>query len=102
MVVASFIVVLIDKHIHMTPQLTVKYCLYALSIKENITNELKRYNKFSTEVLGEKKEKQDVSELDIRNYAKYVLNNGTILEQREPLLNLRGKIVLKNRSLELA
>ncbi len=65
--------------------------LNELGIKEKITNKLRCYNKFRTGVLGEKKEKQNVSELDIRNYAKHILNNGTILEKQDitkrPLTN---------------
>jgi len=52
-------------------------------------------------VLGIKKEKQNVTEIDIRNYAKYILQEGTIIEKRELLSYLKSKLVLENRKLRL-
>ena len=40
-------------------------------------------------------------DVDIRNYAKYILNEGTILEKRELLSCLKSKLILENRKLRL-
>lgn len=40
-------------------------------------------------------------ETDIRNYAKYILKEGTTIEKRELLGNLRSRIVYKDKKLTL-
>lgn len=72
-----------------------------LGIRDKIERELKRYNTFRAGVLGVEKEKQNLTEVDIRNYAKYILNEGTILEKRELLSCLKSKLVLEDRKLKL-
>jgi hypothetical protein len=72
-----------------------------LGLKDKIERELKRYNTFRAGVLGVKKEKQSVTEVDIRNYAKYILREGTIVEKRELLSCLKSKLVLENRKIRL-
>ncbi|PIR69183.1 MAG: hypothetical protein COU47_03705 [Candidatus Niyogibacteria bacterium CG10_big_fil_rev_8_21_14_0_10_46_36] len=72
-----------------------------LGLRDRIDAELKRYNRFRTGVLGAKKKKESVSELDIRNYAKYLLQEGTIMEKREILMHLRSRLVLENKKLSL-
>ncbi|MDD4136054.1 MAG: recombinase family protein [Candidatus Shapirobacteria bacterium] len=71
-----------------------------LGIKEKIKQEISRINKFNTEVLGNKKEKNDI-DVDIRNYAKYLLKQGTILEKRELLSCLKSKLILKDKKVIL-
>lgn len=71
-----------------------------LGIKERIREEITRINKFNTEVLGKSKEKTDI-EVDIRNYVKYLLRQGTILEKRELLGCLKSKLVLKDKKIIL-
>ena len=41
-------------------------------------------------------------EMDIRRYAKYLLENGSIEEKRELLGHLRKRIVMKDRTIILA
>jgi len=71
-----------------------------LGIKEKIKQEIIRINKFNTEVLGNKKEKNDM-DIDIRNYVKYLLRQGTILEKRELLSCLKSKLILKDKKIIL-
>lgn len=76
--------------------------LNQLGIKEKIENEIDRYYKFKTSVLGEsdtKKNKQ--KDLDIKNYAKYILKEGSVYEKRDLLSNLRSKLILKDKKLML-
>ncbi|MEX0909917.1 MAG: recombinase family protein [Candidatus Paceibacterota bacterium] len=72
-----------------------------LGLRERIEAELKRYNKFRTGVLGATKQKESVTEVDIRNYAKYLLKEGSIMEKRELLMHLRSRLVLDNKKLSL-
>jgi len=70
-----------------------------IGIRDNIKNEIERYNKFRTIVLGNQKEKTSVTDLDIRNYAKYILKEGTMLEKREMLLNLKTQLILSRKTI---
>lgn len=72
-----------------------------LGLRKKIEHELKRYNRFRTGVLKATKEKQNVTDLDIRNYTKYILQEGSIVEKRELLLHLRSRLILENKKLSL-
>jgi len=72
-----------------------------LGIREKIKDEMERYNKFRTGVLGiAKKTKLDM-EVNTRNYAKYILREGSLMEKRELLACLKSKLALKDRHVEL-
>jgi DNA invertase Pin-like site-specific DNA recombinase len=74
--------------------------LNQLGIKEKIENEIDRYYKFKTSVLGESDTKKNKrKDLDIKNYAKYILREGSVYEKRDLLANLRSKLVLKDKKL---
>jgi len=49
----------------------------------------------------DKKEKNQHKDVDIRNYAKYILKEGNIYEKRELLECLKSKLVLKDKVLRL-
>lgn len=66
-----------------------------------IEKEVARFNKLRRAVLGAK-EKEKVSEVDIKQYAKYLLEEGTTEEKRALLTHLRGKLVLKDRKITIA
>ena len=69
-----------------------------IGMKEHIKSEVERYKKFQSGVLGIK-EKIKVADIEIRNYAKYVLREGTNFEKRELLSCLKSKLVLNNKVL---
>jgi site-specific DNA recombinase len=71
-----------------------------IGIKEKIKAEVERIKKFQRVILGTR-EKIEVKDIDIRNYAKYVLVEAPDLEKRELLGCLRSKIFLKNKQVEL-
>ena len=71
-----------------------------LGVKNTIEKEIARFNKFRIGVLGHKKEANN-SEVDIRNYAKYLLREGTLIEKRELLFFLKSKLILKDRKIIL-
>lgn len=77
-----------------------KIDLDELGIKSRIEEEIKRFNKFRVGVLGHKQEKTS-EEISVRNYAKYLLKEGTLIEKREMLSCLQSKLVLKDKRIEL-
>lgn len=75
--------------------------LDTLGVKAKIEEELARYNKFRTGVLGMAKKERN-TDIDIRNYAKYLLKEGTIIEKRELLSCLQSKLELKDKKVYLS
>ncbi|KND51841.1 MAG: site-specific DNA recombinase [Parcubacteria bacterium C7867-001] len=72
-----------------------------LGMHSRIEQELARFNKFRVGVLGHKKDVQ-TPDVDIRNYAKYLLKEGTIFEKREMLSCLKTKLFLKDKKITVA
>ncbi|NQV12853.1 MAG: recombinase zinc beta ribbon domain-containing protein [Parcubacteria group bacterium] len=73
-----------------------------LGMKNKIEKEIKKYRHFQKSVLGiNKKESKAQKEIDMKNYAKYILKEGNIYEQRELLGCLRSKLVLKEKEIRL-
>ncbi len=71
-----------------------------IGIKEKVKEELMRFKKFQSSLLG-KKEEVEVKDIDIRNYAKYLLREGRDAEKRELLDCLKSKILLKEKQISL-
>ena len=63
--------------------------------------EIKRYNIFQRSVLGAKEKTQTNYDTDIRNYAKYLLKEGSTSEKRELLANLRSRLEYKDKKITL-
>ncbi|OFZ33081.1 MAG: hypothetical protein A3D17_13095 [Bdellovibrionales bacterium RIFCSPHIGHO2_02_FULL_40_15] len=76
-----------------------KIDLDSIGMKEKIKIEIERHKKFQSGLLGIQETKVKVADVDIRNYAKYVLRDGQMHEKRELLQCLRSKIKLANKSL---
>lgn len=66
-----------------------------------MTPQIGRFKKFQRAVLGNK-EKIEVGDVDIRNYAKYVLRDGADVEKRELLGCLKSKIMMKDKEIYIA
>jgi len=81
-------------------QLIDKIDLDEIGIKERIKVEVGRFKKFQKFVLGNS-DKVEIADIDIRNYANYILREGLILEKRELLSCLKGKITLRNGIIEI-
>lgn len=67
-----------------------------IGIKERIKAEVERVKKFQRVILGTN-EKIEVKDIDIRNYAKYVLREAPDVEKRELLGCIKSKIVLQGK-----
>ena len=72
-----------------------------IGIKQKIKDGIERHKKFQSGLLGEKPKAIKVTDIDIRNYVKYILRNGTIEEKREILTRLKSRIILANKKISL-
>lgn len=70
-------------------------------MKKKLEDEMKRFNKFQRSVLGLTDKIEVDPETDIRNYAKYLLKEGSTSEKRLLLSNLRSRIVYEDKELSL-
>lgn len=71
-----------------------------IGMKGKLKSEVERIKKFQSIILG-KKNHIDVRDVDIRNYAKYVLQEAPDVEKRELLGCLKGKIALAGKKISL-
>ncbi len=71
-----------------------------IGLRGKIKEEVERFKHFQQALLG-KKEKVTVGDIDIRNYAKYLLREGKDVEKRELLSCLKSKILLKEKTVTL-
>lgn len=78
-----------------------KIDLDEIGIKEKIKAEIERHRKFQSGLLGEKTKNIKATDVDMRNYAKYILRDGGIWEKRELLTCLRSKIVMNNKQVKI-
>jgi len=67
-----------------------------IGIKEKIKIEVERFKKFQ-KMISESNDKIMIDDIDIRNYAKYILKEGSILEKRELLGCLKSRIIFRNK-----
>lgn len=71
-----------------------------IGMRDRIKTEVSRIKKFQQSVLGLKQDIQ-VSAVDVRNYAKFILKDGSIEEKRELLSCFKSKITLSNKIISL-
>ncbi|MEK7187462.1 MAG: recombinase family protein [Patescibacteria group bacterium] len=71
-----------------------------IGMREKIKYEVERIKKFQQSILGIKQQIQ-IKDVDIRDYAKFILKDGTIEEKRELLTCFKNKIVLKNKEISI-
>ena len=69
-------------------------------MKEKITAEVQRFKKFEQMLLGSKTPVA-VKDIDIRNYAKFILIEETMDEKREFMRCLKSDILLSNKKILL-
>ncbi len=72
-----------------------------LGMRQKLEDEIARFNIFQRSVLGATEKIKNNKDTDIRNFAKYILKEGTVGEKRELLANLRSRIVYKDKQLTL-
>lgn len=69
-----------------------------IRINEKFRTETERFKKFQISVLGTQC-KSEIGEIDLRNYAKYILRDGSIYEKRELMGCFKNRLVLKNKNI---
>lgn len=72
-----------------------------IGMKEKIKTEIERHKKFQSGLLGEKSKKISVADIDIRNYAKYILRDGAMWEKRELLACMKSKVVMGEKKIAI-
>lgn len=72
-----------------------------LGMRKKLEDEIARFNIFQRSVLGATEKIKTDQDTDIRNYAKYILKEGSTVEKRELLANLRSRIEYKDKKLTL-
>ena len=81
-----------------------KLDLNEMHMKQKFEEEVTRLNKFQQSFLGTKTvDKTKIKQIDLKDYARYVLREGTAVEKREFLSCIKNRLILKNKivSLEL-
>ncbi|MCB9810698.1 MAG: recombinase zinc beta ribbon domain-containing protein [Candidatus Nomurabacteria bacterium] len=74
-----------------------KINLNETGVQVKFEEELKRFNKFHKGVLGIKGRASDHQDINLRDYAKYVLKEGSNEEKRELMGCFKSEIKLKNK-----
>jgi len=77
-----------------------KIDLNKLALKEKIQKEVNRFKRFQTKLLNNKVP-IILKEIDIREYIKFILEEGDMDEKREILNCVKGKILLKSEEIIL-
>ncbi len=75
--------------------------IQVVPMREKIANEVRRFKLFQQTLLGTKAQ-VSVKDIDIRNYAKFILLEGEMEEKREFFKCLNSKILLSNKKISLA
>ena len=70
------------------------------SIKKKVEAEVVRYKKFHRSLLGEGSD-MAVTDIDVKDYVKFLLKDGTLEEKRDIMTCFRSSILLSNKKLEL-
>ena len=70
--------------------------LNEVQLSEKLNLEIKKFKKLQAMFLG-KENTAEIQKVDLRNYLKFVLKDGTILERRSVLDCIKSNLVLKNR-----
>ena len=79
-----------------------KVNLNELGMKQKLEDEIRRFNKLQKIVNGRTGQALvEEDDVNIRQYAKYLLKEGSVSDKRELLGNLRSRIVYKDKTLAL-
>ena len=83
-------------------QIIDKVNINELGIRAKLEDEIKRFNRLQRLAnKGTPKLNIEENEVSTREYAKYVLKEGTLIEKRELLGNLRSRLVYKDKKITL-
>ena len=72
-----------------------------VGIRHRFEKEIERFNKFQQGILKMNGGKVKAKAINVREYAKYILQEGSMIEKRELLGCLKGRIVMQNKTVRL-
>lgn len=75
--------------------------LNELSLKKQIESEVLRYKKFQKSLLGKDTDVK-LTDVDVKNYVKFILKEGTTEERRVILTSFRGEIVFFHKQVKIS
>ena len=70
-------------------------------IKKKLEVEIERHKKFHSKIMGKLEEEYRAKDVDIRNYTRYLLTEGSIFDKRDLLSCLKTTIKLTNKQISL-
>jgi DNA invertase Pin-like site-specific DNA recombinase len=82
-----------------------KMDLNELGVRYKLEQEIERHQKFERSVMGmveAKKEDAKAKDINLRNYIKYLLKEGSLIEKRELMACFKTKLTMKDKILILA
>jgi len=91
---------LITQLVEMVDQLS----LNEIGMRHKLEQEIERYHKFKNNIFGIEKPKNELKakkEINLREYAKYILKEGSTSEKRELMSCLKSRLVLAEKKLTL-
>lgn len=71
-------------------------------IKKKLEAEIERHKKFHSGIMGKPDTEYSAKDADVRNYAKYLLSEGSLFEKRDLIQCLKSKLTIKDKIIELA
>ena len=71
-------------------------------IKKKLEVEIERHKKFHSGIMGKPSAEYHAKDADIRNYAKYLLSEGSLFEKRDLIQCLKSKLMIKDKTIALA
>lgn len=82
-------------------ELVDKIDLDEVGMKDKIKTEVERFKKFQRVIMNGTQKIKTIIDIDVRNYAKYILREGSNLEKRELLGCFKSKLNLSNKKVSL-
>ncbi|MFH1192994.1 MAG: zinc ribbon domain-containing protein [Candidatus Jorgensenbacteria bacterium] len=82
-----------------------KIDLNELGVKHKLEAEIERHQKFQRNVMGVSEVKDEdtkTKDINLRNYIKYLLKEGSLIEKRELMACFKSKLVMKDKILALS
>jgi len=70
-------------------------------IKKKLEVEIERHKKFHSGIMGKPEQEYHAKDADIRNYAKYLLTDGSLFEKRDLIQCLKSKLMIKDKAITL-
>ena len=70
-------------------------------VRRKLEVEIERHKKFHSGIMGKAEEDYVVKDVDVRNYAKYLLIEGSVFEKRDLIACFKSRMSLNDKTLKL-